>query len=186
MTFQAYLDTIKAKTGMDPEDFQKIAAEKGLLVGDIKAGPIQKWLKDDYDLGPGHSMALVSVFREGLLPQTSKEEAIDKFFLGARAGWQLTWDELMAKIMKFGPDVSLQPTDTYIGIVREGKKFAVVSTTTARMDVGLKLKGEPVTDRLAASGNWNAMCTHRVRLFEGAELDDQLLGWLREAYDRVG
>jgi hypothetical protein len=186
MTFQAYLDTIKAKTGMDPEDFQKIAAEKGLLEGDVKAGPIQKWLKDDYDLGPGHSMALVSVFRESLLPQTSKEEAIDKLFLGAKAGWQLTWDELMAKIMKFGPDVSLQPTDTYIGIVRRGKKFAVVATTATRMDVGLKLKGEPVTERLTASGNWNAMCTHRVQLFDGAELDDQLLGWLREAYDRVG
>jgi hypothetical protein len=186
MTFQAYLDTIKAKTGMDPADFQKIAAEKGLLKGDIKAGPIQKWLKDDYDLGAGHSMALVSVFRESLLPQPTREEALDKFFLGPKAGWQLTWDELMAQIMKFGSDVSLQPTDTYIGIVRAGKKFAVVATTATRMDVGLKLKGEPVTPRLGASGNWNAMCTHRVQLFDGAELDDQLLGWLREAYDRVG
>jgi hypothetical protein len=186
MTFQAYIDTIKAKTGMDPDDFQKIAAEKGLLVGDIKAGPIQKWLKDDYDLGPGHSMALVAVFRERLIAQPSKEEAIDKFFTGPKAVWQLTWDELMANVMKFGSDVSLQPTDTYVGIVRAGKKFAVVATTAARMDVGLKLKGETDTDRLAASGNWNAMCTHRVQLFDGAELDAELLGWLREAYDRVG
>jgi hypothetical protein len=92
----------------------------------------------------------------------------------------------MANVMKFGSDVSLQPTDTYIGIVRAGKKFAVVATTATRMDVGLKLTGEPVTDRLTASGNWNAMCTHRVKLLDGAELDDQLLGWIREAYDRVG
>lgn len=186
MTFQAYLDTIKAKTGMDPGDFQKIAAERGLLVGDIKAGPIQKWLKDDYDLGPGHSMALVSVFRENLLEQPTREQAIDKFFAGKKASWQLTWDELMATVMKFGSDVSLQPTDTYIGVVRAGKKFAVVATTATRMDVGLKLRGEPVTDRLTAAGNWNAMCTHRVQLFDGAELDDQLLGWLHEAYNRVG
>jgi Domain of unknown function (DUF4287)/Domain of unknown function (DUF5655) len=185
VTFQAYLDTIKAKTGMDPDDFQKIAEQKGLLSGEIKAGPIQKWLKDDYDLGPGHSMALVSVFRSSLLTQPSREEAIDKFFAGPKVAWQLTWDELMANVMKFGSDVSLQPTDTYVGIVRGGKKFAVVSTTATRMDVGLKLKGAPVTDRLTASGNWNAMCTHRVRLFDGAELDAQLLGWLREAYDRV-
>ena len=184
MTFQAYIDTIKAKTGMDPADFEKIAAEKGLLVGDIKAGPIQKWLKDDYDLGPGHSMALVSVFRQHLLPQSTREESIDKFFVGPKAKWQLAWDELMADVMKW-PDVALQPTDTYIGIVRAGKKFAVVATTAARMDVGLKLKGESVTERLTASGNWNAMCTHRVQLFDGAELDAQLMGWLREAYDRA-
>ncbi len=123
---------------------------------------------------------------ESLLPQPTREEAIDKFFAGAKAGWQLTWDELMATVMRFGADVSLQPTDTYIGIVRAGKKFAVVATTATRMDVGLKLKGEPATDRLAASGSWNAMCTHRVQLFDGAELDDQLVDWLREAYDRVG
>lgn len=40
MTFQAYLETIKAKTGMVQADFQKIAASKGLRGGDIKAGPI--------------------------------------------------------------------------------------------------------------------------------------------------
>jgi hypothetical protein len=55
MTFQAYLDTIKAKTGMVPDDFQKIAAEKGLLGGDIKAGPNTAWHKEDYGLAPGHS-----------------------------------------------------------------------------------------------------------------------------------
>ena len=186
MTFQAYLDTIKAKTGMVPDDFQKIAEEKGLLVGDITAGPIQKWLKDDYGLGPGHSMALIAVFRTRRLGQPSKEEAIDKFFAGPKSRWLLTWDELMASVMKFGPGVELQPTDTYVGLTRNGKKFAVVATTSTRMDVGLKLKGEPATDRLTASGNWNAMCTHRVQLADGAELDAQLTGWLRAAFDRVG
>lgn len=106
-------------------------------------------------------MALVSVFRESLLPQSTREESLDKFFAGPKSRWQLTWDELMASVMKFGPGVELQPTDTYIGLTRNGKKFAVVATTAARMDVGLKLKG-------------------------GAELDAQLTGWLREAFDRVG
>jgi hypothetical protein len=185
MSFQAYLDTIKAMTGMEPDEFENIAREKGLLEGDIKAGPILAWLKDDYGLGSGHAMALVSVFRDRVLGRPSHEEAIDKFFAGPKAVWQLTWDELMATVMKFGSGVALQPTDTYIGLTRNGKKFAVVATTAARMDVGLKLKGEPTTDRLKASGNWNAMCTHRVQLFEGAELDAQLIGWLREAFDRV-
>jgi hypothetical protein len=185
MSFQAYLDTIRAKTGMGPDDFEKLARERGLLVGDIKAGPILAWLKDDYGLGSGHSMALISIFRERALGRPSTEEAIDKFFTGQKATWQLTWDELMATVMKFGSGIALQPTDTYIGLTRNGKKFAVVATTAARMDVGLKLKGDPSTDRLRASGSWNAMCTHRVQLFDGAELDDQLIGWLREAYDRV-
>ena len=185
MTFQAYLDTIKEKTGMSPDDFEAIARDRGLLTDDIPAGPILTWLADDYGLGRGHAMALVSVFRGRLNGQPSLGDAIDKFFAGPKSKWQLTWDELMQQVMKFGPDVSLQPTDTYIGIVRAGKKFAVVATTAARMDVGLKLKGDAPTDRLTASGSWNAMVTHRVQLFDGADADPQLIGWLREAYDRA-
>lgn len=186
MTFQAYLDTIKAKTGMAPDDFEAIARDKGLLGAGVPAGPIITWLDADYGLGRGHAMALISVFRGRLDGPPSMDVALAKFFAGPKSKWQLTWDELMATVMKFGPDVSLQPTDTYVGIVRKGKKFAVVATTAARMDVGLKLKGEPATARLVASGNWNAMVTHRVQLFDGAELDDQLVAWLREAYDCAG
>jgi hypothetical protein len=200
MTFQAYLDTIKEKTGMTPDDFVKLAEERGLLVGatkgrdtnggdkkggEIKAGPIIAWLDADYGLGRGHAMALVSVFRGRLDGQPKLNDRLEKFFASGRSKWQLTWDELMATVMKFGPDVALQPTDSYIGLTRAGKKFAVVATTANRMDVGLKLRGVATTDRLAASGTWNAMVTHRVQLTDGAELDDQLSGWLREAYDRA-
>jgi hypothetical protein len=39
MSFQAYIDNIKIKTGKTPEDFKKLAEEKGLLQkGEIKEG----------------------------------------------------------------------------------------------------------------------------------------------------
>jgi hypothetical protein len=185
MTFQAYLDTIKARTGLGPAEFIELARAKGFLVDGQKAGPVQAWLKDDYGLGPGHSMALVSIFRDEVVPPASNEAKIEKQFAGAKAVWQLAYDELMATVMHFGPDVSVAATDTYISILRGKNKFAIVATTATRMDVGLKLKGTPPTDRFAASGTWNSMVTHRVQLFEGAEIDDQLKGWLRDAYDRA-
>jgi hypothetical protein len=46
MSFQAYLDTIKAKTGKTPDDFGALAARKGLLGPDVKAGEVVAWLKD--------------------------------------------------------------------------------------------------------------------------------------------
>ena len=58
MTFQAYLDNIKAKTGKGPDDFRKIADKKGLLKPGVKAGAIVAWLADDFDLGRGHAMAI--------------------------------------------------------------------------------------------------------------------------------
>jgi hypothetical protein len=67
MSFQAYMDNIKAKTGKSPEDFMKIAEEKGFLENraiknGIKAGDIVKWLKEDYALGHGHAMSLYAYF----------------------------------------------------------------------------------------------------------------------------
>ncbi len=65
MSFQAYLDAIEKKTGMTPRQLITIAAERGLDAAPVKAGPIVDWLRDDYDLGRGHAMALVHVIKNG-------------------------------------------------------------------------------------------------------------------------
>jgi hypothetical protein len=68
MSFQAYLDNIKVKTGKSPDDFKRLAAKKGytengkLRVG-IKAGEIVTWLKEDFTLGHGHAMAIVALLK---------------------------------------------------------------------------------------------------------------------------
>jgi len=38
MSFQAYLDHIKVKTGKTPEDFMKLMKKKGVFQTDMKAG----------------------------------------------------------------------------------------------------------------------------------------------------
>ena len=63
MSFQAYIDNICAKTGKTPEDFKKLAEEKGLLGPDMKATPIVNWLKEDFGLGHGHAMAIYATFK---------------------------------------------------------------------------------------------------------------------------
>jgi hypothetical protein len=68
MSFQAYIDNIKAKTGKTPEDFKKLAEKKGFLQkgqlkSGVKAGEIVSWLKEDFDLGHGHAMAIHAVFK---------------------------------------------------------------------------------------------------------------------------
>ena len=68
MSFQAYLDTIQAKTGKGPDAFKKLAEKKGYLkkgklAEGVKAGEIVQWLKNDFDLGHGHAMALFALFK---------------------------------------------------------------------------------------------------------------------------
>jgi Domain of unknown function (DUF4287) len=68
MSFQAYLDTIKAKTGKGPEEFRALAKAKGFHDGaaipaGIKAGQITDWLKADFGLGQGHAMAIYALLK---------------------------------------------------------------------------------------------------------------------------
>ncbi len=63
MSFQAYLDNIKAKTGKTPENFKKHLQKDGLLKAEMKATELVQWLKENYELGHGHSMAIWAVFK---------------------------------------------------------------------------------------------------------------------------
>jgi Domain of unknown function (DUF4287) len=68
MSFQAYINNIKAKTGKSPEDFKKLATAKGFLQKGklnpaIKATQITDWLKKDFTLGHGHAMAIYAMFK---------------------------------------------------------------------------------------------------------------------------
>lgn len=68
MSFQAYLTNIQAKTGKSPADFRKLAEQKGFtrdgqLAPGVKAGAIVAWLKEDFELGHGHAMAIVALLK---------------------------------------------------------------------------------------------------------------------------
>ncbi|MBO0938628.1 DUF4287 domain-containing protein [Fibrella sp. HMF5335] len=64
MSFQAYIDNIRAKTGKGPDEFAQLAQEKGLLKPGVKAGQITAWLKEEFALGHGHAMAIVKYFKD--------------------------------------------------------------------------------------------------------------------------
>ncbi|CUS02409.1 conserved protein of unknown function [Candidatus Promineifilum breve] len=242
MSFQAYLDNIKAKTGKTPEDFRAEAKAKGLT----QYGELMSWLKTEYGLGHGHANAIAQLIihnaadklakveeatgltaddyralaeqkgiagyddlmtwlkgeyklnpgqantiaqlilysGEGTAPAAGKAAQVDPHFAGKKAGWRATYDALVAAAGQFGDDVALAPTRSYISLTRRGKKFAILDPATAeRFDVGLKLKGVAPDGRLEAAGSWNNMVTHRVRLGSPEAADEELVGWLRQAYE---
>jgi hypothetical protein len=68
MSFQAYLKTIKEKTGNGPAEFRTLAEQKGFtlsgkLKSETKAGDITNWLKEDFNLGQGHAMAIYALLK---------------------------------------------------------------------------------------------------------------------------
>ncbi|MCE7796211.1 DUF4287 domain-containing protein [Sphingobium sufflavum] len=66
MSFQAYLDTIQAKTGHDADGLKRAAdaanlSDGGVLKPGVKAGAVVEWARADLALGHGHAMAIYAL-----------------------------------------------------------------------------------------------------------------------------
>jgi hypothetical protein len=180
MSFQAYLDNIKAKTGKSPDDFRALAAKKGFT----QYREIMAWLKSDFGLGHGHANAIAHLLVHPDARKIKPEDKVAKLFAGNKARWRKTHDALMAKLAKFGDDITVTPTTTYISLLRGSKKFGIVQPSAAeRLDIGIKLKGVAPTERFEAAGSWNNMVSHRVRITDPKQIDAEVLTWLKQAYD---
>jgi Domain of unknown function (DUF4287)/Domain of unknown function (DUF5655) len=180
MSFQAYLDNVKAKTGKTTEDFARLAAQKSLA----KHGDIVKWLKSDFSLGHGHATAIAGVLTRQGTPTSSAEEKIQRLFDGKKKHWQEPSEKLIARMTEFGADFSASAGGTYVSLLRAGKKFAILQpSSTKRLDIGIKLKGVAADEQFESARNWNAMVTHRVRVSAPNQIDRKVVFWLKRAYD---
>jgi len=90
MSFQAYLDNIKAKTGKTPEDFRVLAAEKGLT----QYREIMTWLKSDFGLGHGHANAIAQLLVYPDARKVKPDDRVAKLFAGNKEKWRKTYDDL--------------------------------------------------------------------------------------------
>src|SRR2546428_12536604 len=94
MTYKAYIDNIKAKTGKDPEYFQALAKERGLA----KHGELLTWLKSDCGLGHGHATAIIlyiqnpALAKEKIREDARKEKAKKQRVERPPRGGGLSWD----------------------------------------------------------------------------------------------
>jgi hypothetical protein len=183
MSFEAYLANIEAKTGTTIAKIIKRATSAKLT----KHGEIVAWLKKEYDLGAGHASAIAALVLKRDPRNRDVDATLDRLFAGKRGAWRAPADTLIARLKKFGPDVSTQAREKYINLMRGGKKFGILQPSSAdRFDVGLKLKGVAHSVRFAKAGSWNPMMTHRAQMAHAKELNAELLKWLRKAYDAAG
>lgn len=101
-----------------------------------------------------------------------------------KEGLKPIYEKLITVMDNLGDDVTKTPKKTSVSIIRK-RQFALIKPATkTRIDLGLKIKDKPTTERLENSGPFGTMCTHRVRLTKVEDVDDELVDWIREAYDK--
>ena len=111
----------------------------------------------------------------------SDQDLTTNQYLGKEALYPI-YQTLVERLLSFGNDVKISPKKDSVSFIRK-RQFALIRPATkTRIDLELKLKGKPLTDRLENSGPFGAMCTHRVRITSLEEIDQKLINWLEEAY----
>ena len=119
-------------------------------------------------------------------PGQPSEDQFSAQYAGAKAALRPIYDRLAAAATALAGDVTLAPRKTYVALGR-GRQFGLIQASTkSGIDLGLKLPGVAPTERLQAAGNFGSrQITHRVVLTSEAEVDNEVLGWLRAAYEAV-
>jgi hypothetical protein len=169
------ISNFPARTGRPLEEWVALVRASGTA----RHGEIMKWLKTEHGMSHGFAnfVALTALKPD---ESASGEDAVDTIYAGPKAALRPLHDAAVAAATGFGPDVELAPKKSYVSL-RRSKQFATVGPGPGgRLEIGLNLRDVEPNGRLEAT---TGMCSHRVRLASREELDAEVLGWLRQAYD---
>ena len=169
---------IERSTGRSMAEWIEIVHASGLE----KHALAVAMLKADYGLGHGNANRIAIEARQadaGGAP--SGEDVVASQYAGRNAPLRPAYDAVVAVVRSFGDDVELAPKKGYVSL-RRRKQFGQVGPASGQLEVCLNLPGTAPTERLTAI---SGMATHRVRIADSSGLDDELIGWLSEAYDRA-
>ncbi len=177
---------IETKTGKKMAELRKLIAASGLE----KHGEIRDMLKERFDLGHGDANAAVHYALDSdgesaaKAAGTDSGAVLDQIYTGPKASLRPVHDLLMAEIGGFGA-FEIAPKKGYVSLRRK-KQFAMIGPASkGQVEVGLNMKDIAATERLVAQPP-GGMCQYKVRLTTPAEVDPELIGWLRQAYTASG
>ncbi|MGB5622347.1 MAG: DUF4287 domain-containing protein [Gammaproteobacteria bacterium] len=172
------IDNLPEKTGKSLAQWLKALAGTKLT----KHGEIVRHLKSGHGVTHGYAN-LIAHHHLAAGSAAADADPVAAQYSGPKAGLRPIYDALIKAVEKFGPDVEIAPKKAYVSLRRK-KQFALIQPSTKdRVDVGINLKGTPPGPRLEASGSFNAMVSHRVRLSTKSAVDAELKAWLKKAYD---
>lgn len=171
------IDNLPEKTGRSLGEWFAVLDGTNLA----KHTELMNHLKQNYGVSHGFANGIVLRYRErGSAP--SYDDLVEAQYAGPRSALRPIYDAIIDAVTAFGADVDVAPKRTSVSL-RRSKQFAVVQASSAkRVQLGIQLKGEPVTDRLLAG---DAMCSHKVNLTDSHGVDDEVVDWLRLAYGRA-
>lgn len=183
------LKNIQARTGKTITELHAALAASAVA----KHGERRSWLMEHYKLGYGDANAVALFVGKplpdlggGAPPAASAPDAdpLAAIYTGAKAGLRPLHEAVLAQVRTFG-EFEEAPKKSYVSLRRK-KQFAMVGPATKDcVEIGLNAKDLPAHARLKPQPP-GSMCNAVTRITSSAEINAQLQGWLRKAFDAAG
>jgi predicted transport protein len=172
---------LEEKTGKCLAEWIDIIKSTGLE----KHGEIMKFLKGNHSLTHGYAN-FVSLKARGADAGSHNDDDLLATQYAKKMDLKPIYERLVDAITDLGTDIELVPKKANVSCRRK-KQFALIQPSTkTRIDLGLKLKTLDPSGRLEDSGPFGAMCTHRIQITDVAQIDAELIDWIKIAYEEAG
>ncbi len=183
---QTQLTNIQIRTGKSLDELRAILQQSGLT----KHSEIRAMFQRDLGLGYGDANMLAQILRKtdaegsNAVQAETPDDVVNALYTGAKADLRPIHDRLMAEIAQLGA-FEIAPKKGYLSLRRK-KQFAMIGpATNTRVEVGLNMKGLDATARLAEMPS-GGMCNYKVKVIDVAEVDTELIAWIKRAYESAG
>ena len=152
--------------------------------GLTKHGEQRSYLMASFSIGYGDANSVIHVLKQAAAPTPANHDPLDSIYTGAKARLRPVHEQLMSHISRFG-DFELAPKKAYVSLRRK-KQFAMLGpATNAQIELGLNVKDLPPSPRLKVMPP-GSMCRYSLRISNADEIDAELLGWVRSAFEVAG
>lgn len=173
---QTMISNMPEKTGKSLDQWKIILKDKGFA----KHGEAVKFLKTEHGVTHGFANTIVSLSKDN---NDTPDDLVVNQYKGKEA-LKPIYEKLIEAIDTFGDDITKTPKKTSVSIIRKRQFVLIKPATKTRIDLGLKIKDKPIEGRLENSGPFGTMCTHRIKLSSVEDVDQEVINWMKEAYNK--
>jgi hypothetical protein len=180
----SYATRLLEKTGKTIEQWADIVRKDGPAMAKER----REWLKTKHGLTTNYAWWVVEEAEGTKLGDYDPEALVEALFAGNKAGLRPLYDALLEIGLALGSDVKACPCKTMVPLYRRHVFAQIKPATRTRIDLGLYLQDTPFDDRLLDTGGQakKDRITHRIAVTGMEDIDDELRGWMKTAYELAG